>query len=301
MESIIIKSRHRDYEVFFKEDLNFFEELKKRDAIWVIDENVHELYAEHFSGIGRLALLSADEKNKNIDAAIRLGRTLADYSCRRNTELISVGGGITQDITGFTASIFHRGLNWTYVPTTLLAQADSCIGAKTSLNLENSKNILGTFYAPKEVYISAKFLETLSPIERASGFGEIIKLLITKTRTPEELNALADRLERDSLPKLVYDTLLIKKDYIEEDEFDVGQRRLLNYGHCFGHALEAVSGFAIPHGLAVVAGMIVATEVARMRKWIDQGFADISTRRILWPAFHAELIPPFKKHTDDAG
>src|SRR3989344_3684428 len=263
MEKMIIKSRRWDYEVFFKEDLNFLEDLKKRDAIWVIDENVYELYAEYFSGINRLALFCADEKAKNLSGAINLCRILAGYSCRRNTELISVGGGIIQDVAGFAASIFHRGLRWTYVPTTLLAQADSCIGSKTSLNLDSYKNLLGTFYAPKEVFISSAFLETLTRRDIASGRGEILKLFILNARGMEDLKAIDRWMKQESNLRLLKDSLNIKKMFIEKDEFDMGDRKLLNYGHCFGHALESVSNFAIPHGLAFVAGMMFAEIFAK--------------------------------------
>ena len=291
-KTLTIKSHRGDYRVFFESDLGFLETLKKRGGIWVIDRNVFNLYQPHFSGINpdSLLLFDASEENKTPDAALRLCRDLVAKSCRRETDFISVGGGIVQDITGFAASMLYRGLKWTYVPTTLLAQADSCIGSKTSLNLDSYKNLLGTFYPPKEIFISTEFLNTLPLREVFSGRGEIIKLLMMKAMTLENLASLAARLEKDSLPNLLFDTLVVKKGYIEEDEFDEGRRKFLNYGHCFGHALESVSAFAIPHGLAVIAGMMFASIVSRKRNWIDGEVSDLLVNKILVPAFHAELL-----------
>lgn len=298
--TLTIQSHRGPYKVFFEDGLGFLDDLKKRNAIWVIDQNVATAHPEVSTGLDAnlVVLLEALESKKTSEEALALCAELARRGCRKNTDLIVIGGGITQDVVGFAASILFRGVRWIFVPTTLLAQADSCIGSKTSLNLDSHKNLLGTFYPPKEVHISAEFLKTLPAKEIFSGRGEIVKLLITKAKTTEDLVVLANRLDSDPLPNLIRDTLLIKKEYIEEDEFDAGRRRMLNYGHCFGHALETVSGFAIPHGLAVVAGMIVATEIARKRNWVDQEVRDFSTRRILWPALHAEVLGSWNHFLD---
>lgn len=291
-KSFTVNSHRGKYEVSFENSLGFFEALKKKNGIWVIDRNVFNLYQQHFSGINPdlIILFDACEENKTPDAAIKLCRELVEKSCRRNTVFVSVGGGITQDITGFVASNLYRGLSWAYVPTTLLAQADSCIGSKTSLNLDSFKNLLGTFYPPKKVFISGEFLKTLNSREMFSGRGEIIKLLMIEARSSSNFASLADRLENDALENLLYDSLLIKKKYVEEDEFDENRRKLLNYGHCFGHAFESVSEFAIPHGLAVIAGVMFASFISRQRNWIDGEVSDLLISRILAPAFHGELL-----------
>lgn len=298
-KELTIKSHRGDYKVFFRNDLDFLEDLKKRSAIWVIDRNVFNLYSEHFRGIDPdlLILFDATESAKTLDRATRLHRDLIAKSCKRSTNFISVGGGITQDVTGFVASTLYRGLNWVYLPTTLLAQADSCIGSKTSLNFDSYKNLLGTFYPPKEIFISAEFLKTLPLKEIFSGMGEIIKFQLMKVgRGHTDLIAIQERLRKiqagswSDVLELIQESLAIKKSYIEEDEFDYSQRRFLNYGHCFGHAFEAVSNFAIPHGLAVVAGIIFAYIISAKRKWINDELFDLAARKLLAPCFHGELL-----------
>lgn len=298
--NLVIDSHRGSYQVSFEKDLDFLGDLKKRNAIWVIDQNVFNLYSGYFRGINSdlLILFGATESAKTLDGAMRLHSDLIAKSCKRNTNFISVGGGITQDVTGFVASTLYRGLNWIYVPTTLLAQADSCIGSKTSLNFDSYKNLLGTFYPPKEIFISAEFLKSLSKIDMASGLGEIIKFQLMKAKRLSHITEIVSRLEKierqgycgDALLDIVYDSLVIKREYIEEDEFDDERRRFLNYGHCFGHALESVSHFEIPHGLAVVGGMIFANIIALKREWISNNVFDSVVRNLLTRNFHGNSL-----------
>lgn len=293
MEKLLtIKSHRGEYKVFFKDDLSFLEELKKRGGVWVIDQNIFRLYRDRFSDIPRdsIILLNTCEEQKTAESALALCRQLVMASCRRNTSFISVGGGITQDVTGFVASTLYRGLNWTFIPTTLLAQADSCIGSKTSLNLDSYKNLLGTFYPPNEIFISGEFLKTLPEKEIFSGSGEIVKLHLINAKSRGDIIELAHKIEVNQIPNLLYDSQLIKKTYVEEDEFDHGKRKILNYGHCFGHPFESVSDFRIPHGLAVVAGMIFANIIARRRNRIDAEIFEIVIPRVLLPIFHREMV-----------
>src|SRR3989344_1246740 len=299
---IVIASRLSDYTVFFEDRHDFLSELKAKNAIWIIDRNVLRLYPGYFSDIPEGSLIDFDavEPNKTLEAAVEIYRELISKSVKRNATLISVGGGITQDVSGFVASTLYRGIRWIYLPTTLLAQSDSCIGSKTSLNFDQFKNLIGTFYSPREVYINVEFLKTLEPRYFYSGFGEIIKLQLTPVISPErDLLAVVERLKRtgsfplsstDDLLSLIYDSLLIKKSYIEEDEFDQGRRNLLNYGHCLGHALESASGFEIPHGLAVMAGMLFANIVSCRRKWIDDKMLEFLTKSVFMPHLHFDLV-----------
>lgn len=294
MKNITIKARSKDYRVFFSDDLKFIKTLKKLNGIWVIDRIVYNLYKKQLKDIGSnsIILFDAREDKKTVDGATFIYRALTDRNMRRNRPLISLGGGITQDVTGFVASTFYRGIRWIFVPTTLLAQADSCIGSKTSLNFDSFKNLLGTFYAPEEVYISTKFLDSLDLKDWYSGFGEIVKLQLIKTRTRKDLISVIKSLDQNAvkLLELIYDSLLVKKKYIEKDEFDYGQRRILNYGHCFGHALESVSKFAIPHGLAVVAGMLFANIIALKRNQLEKKLFDTLLQKIFLPHLHAEYF-----------
>ena len=146
-----------------------------------------------------------------------------------------------------------------FLPTTLLSQADSCIGSKTSINFKDSKNLIGSFYPPDRIFIDVGFCDTLTPEYFNSGLGEIIKFhfLSDKKRYNllKEYLSSQDLRKTDLFKKIIWSTLNIKKSYFEQDEFDTGRRNLLNYGHCFGHALESASNFEICHGEAVIVGM----------------------------------------------
>ena len=286
-KSFTVQSHGGPYKVSFEVDFSFLDHLRERGGIWIVDRKVYDLYPKLFK-VGSLLLLDATEQEKTLTAAANLTKTLVDLGCKRNTPVISVGGGVTQDVTGFVASMLYRGLNWTYIPTTLLAQADSCIGGKTSLNFDSAKNLLGTFYAPKQVYICEAFLKTLSWQDRASGIGEIVKLFLIRSRGLEGVMEVSRLLHNPNILFQLCDSLLIKKEFIEEDEFDNGRRKILNYGHCFGHALEAVSSFSIPHGIAVVAGMLFASIVAAKRGLIDSVMFGVLENVILIPRLHAQ-------------
>lgn len=247
---------------------------------YLVDEEVARLHPDVLAPAfdsGRVVLLEATEGNKDLNRIIPVIERLIGESCRRDDVLVAVGGGIIQDITCFIASTFLRGLRWRFVPTTLLAQADSCIGSKSSINLGGTKNILGTFNPPEEVLVDPGFLDTLDPRDVRSGIGEIIKVHVIDG--PESFHRLAadfDRLttDRDLLLSYVRDSLRIKQGFIEVDEFDRGPRNVMNYGHSFGHAIESATDFAIPHGIAVSIGMDMANHVAHARGRLDVRYRD---------------------------
>lgn len=308
MEELLIRSKIKDYTVKFTEDFYFIDSLKTiENSIFIVDENVFNLYKQLFAGVSldKIIFFRAVEENKTIESVIKLSRELLKRSVKRNTTLISIGGGITQDVTGFLASTLYRGINWVFIPTTLLAQADSCIGSKTSLNFDSYKNIIGTFYPPSIIYLSIGFLNTLDIRDIYSGFGEIIKLQLIKVKEKAELNSLADRVlkvgnlkDKTLLLNLIKDSLLVKKYYIEEDEFDYGKRNILNYGHTLGHALESVSDFKISHGLAVVIGMIFVNIIALRRKLLDKDVSGFINRNILLPHLHLDILSLRKEFFD---
>lgn len=273
MSSMKVPSRIHDYEVSFGSDTGFVGELENiPNRLWVIDANVWRLHrAETLAGVDeeRVLFLEVHEGMKDLEGARRLYDELMARGVRRNTTLVTVGGGIVQDVTGFVASTLYRGLRWVFVPTTLLAQADSCIGAKTSLNHAGFKNLLGTFYPPHAIHLSTSFLATLSELDFFSGLGEVIKLHLMggRARTDELLASWLRIKAREPAAVLaaIRASLDVKVEYFKDDEFDNGRRNLLNYGHCFGHALESTSDFAIPHGQAVILGMMFANRVATSR------------------------------------
>jgi 3-dehydroquinate synthase len=293
MSVIKIKSHIRDYDVRFKKASGFLNEIDNGSVhnCYIIDENVWELYhGNTFSDrdTNRVIVLPISEERKNLHTVQELYDCLIERSAKRNMMLVSIGGGIVQDITGFLASTLYRGIQWIFIPTTLLAQADSCIGSKTSLNYKSYKNLIGTFYPPIGVCIDTAFLNTLKDIDFYSGLGEAVKLHIMggERHVNSILELFPEIISRkqEALEATVYQSLLIKQGYIEGDEFDTGRRNLLNYGHCFGHALETTSGFEIPHGQAVVIGMILANIVSRRRNLLSRTLEYFLLQRALVPS-----------------
>lgn len=279
--ALAIHARLKDYRVEFDDGDAWARAIADLDRTFVIvDENVLRL---HGDGVlaplvnSSIVVLPVSEERKVFDTVADLCQKATQRAAKRNTVVVSIGGGITQDVTGFMASILYRGVAWIYVPTTLLAMADSCIGGKTSLNLGSRKNLLGTIYPPDRVIVHAPFVDTLPDADYASGVGEVVKLHLL------EGDAAAVRM-RDVLPILMTRqpwavsqatraSLEIKRSFIEDDEFDRGRRNLLNYGHCFGHALESATDFAVPHGLAVIIGMRLADLVALGRGLLSEAEA----------------------------
>ncbi len=272
-----IKSHLKMYDVHIGEDLNFLKKLNQiQNVQFVIDSNVYEQYEQEFYEISKekIILIDALEQNKVIDTALKICEKIAEIPAKRNAVLISVGGGIIQDITGFVANIMYRGIRWIYVPTTLLSACDSCIGGKTSLNYKRFKNLLGTFYPPDEIYISSKWFYTLSDKDFKSGLGEVVKFNIMKGK--EGLGSIEEKIDdllaRDieTVNSFVNNSLTYKKTFIETDEFDKGERIKLNFAHTFGHAIEVVSEYIIPHGTAVAIGMILADTISYRRGYISE-------------------------------
>lgn len=218
----------------------------------------------------RIVSLEASEHAKSYGALERVFLDLLERNLKRSGTLVVIGGGVLQDAGCFIASVLSRGIRWVLIPTTLLAQADSCIGSKSSINIGSYKNQLGTFYPPHRVLLVPDVLRTLPYDELRSGLGEVIKLqLLSSEAGFEELmrdligfESFADDRREAFLARWVRRSMDVKQPVIEADEFDHGQRLLLNYGHTFGHAYESVSDYGIPHGIAVILGMLTATALS---------------------------------------
>lgn len=298
VEKLTIKSNIKNYDVFFEKTDDFIQKLSGlENSVFVIDENVYNAHKKTtLSSIpkAKIILKPVCEEMKNIETVCELYEKIMAYAPRKNLNLVSIGGGIIQDITGFVASSLYRGINWIFVPTTLLAQVDSCIGAKTSLNFKHYKNLVGTFYPPTQVYIYPEFLKTLSEGDYYSGVGEMAKLhlLSGENDTLGFINSLDEihKIDNETVLKNTQKCLKIKKSYIEDDEFDTGKRNMLNYGHCFGHALESATNFAISHGQAVVVGMILANNEAKRRGILSEENEKFIKEKVLLPTLKTNLI-----------
>lgn len=249
-----INSNIKNYKVQFIETTKEISLLLDNPEIVVfIDKNVNNLYPELYRETN--IVLECTEELKTLEGAFKVYNLLIEKKANKHTKVIAIGGGILQDVVGFCCSTYCRGIEYDFVPTTLLAQADSCIGGKTSINVKGRKNILGTFYPPTRIFICVKFLDTLSTLDFHSGLGEIYKFYILQHRIEE-----FDRT--GNIREMILQSLLFKKNILLNDEFDKGERLYLNFGHTFGHALETSSSNNIPHGIAVILGCMVASRVA---------------------------------------
>jgi 3-dehydroquinate synthase len=271
-----VKSIVHDYEVkFIKEASSILDnEIKDGDVI-IMDRKIKDLYPilkDAIPDSNVLIDIDAHENQKNYEALIPIINKLIESGFRKNHRLIGIGGGITQDITAFTASIMYRGVDWIFFPTTLLAQGDSCIGSKTSINFGEYKNQIGGFYPPNKIYIDLNFLNTLSPADLQSGLGEMSHYFVVAGENEfldykrKYKNAISDK---KVMAELISKSLKIKKRYIEIDEFDQNERQVFNYGHSFGHAIESLTNYTIPHGIAVSFGMDMANYISIKMKLLN--------------------------------
>ena len=212
--------------------------------------------------------VTAVESSKSLEQTAPIVTKLREQGADRRTHLLAIGGGIIQDIATFVASIYMRGIPWSYMPTTLLGMVDSCVGGKSSINVNGYKNLVGNFYPPVEIFIDLDFLRSLNAEQIIGGLCEAAK--ICYARSAEEFAAyLSDKPTINMTPaqteRIVIRSLRGKQWFIEIDEFDQKERLLLNFGHTFGHALEAGTEFRITHGVAVGVGMVVAEEYAKQQ------------------------------------
>lgn len=269
-----IKSSFGGYEVEFCDDIALIlsKIIKKGDFI-IIDQQIADKPDLKPFIVARkeIIIIEASENAKSYEGVIPVIDKLIRGGFKKNNTLIAFGGGVTQDITSFIASILYRGVGWIFFPTTLLAQADSCIGSKTSINFSSFKNQLGNFYPPRRIFIYTPFLDSLIERDIRSGIGEMAHYFFVSGDSDvdffEKEYAIAIN-DRSNFNKLILASLSIKKRYIEIDEFDRGERIIFNYGHTFGHAIESITHYSIPHGVAVSFGMDMANYISYKKGYI---------------------------------
>ncbi|SDW85873.1 3-dehydroquinate synthase [Hydrobacter penzbergensis] len=268
-DTFAINSKIREtYKVSFINDFDSLKSLvEKGKLVAVIDKKIAKLFPalSEILSSSRKVEIECNEQNKTIDYCQEVIRRLIEQNTRKDDTLIAIGGGITQDIVAFVSSILYRGVDWKFYPTTLLAQCDSCIGSKSSINFDQFKNLIGTFNPPSQIFINPLFLDTLSESEIRSGIGEMLHYFFTEgidiaDQISEQYESLLH--DRSRLLYFIKNSLRIKKQVIEIDEFDTGYRHIFNYGHTFGHAIETITEYQIPHGQAVSIGMDIANYIS---------------------------------------
>ncbi|MEO5909315.1 MAG: 3-dehydroquinate synthase [Pelobium sp.] len=283
--------KNSNYQVYFDESLNILTELiaqKNYTKIFILTD---EQTGEHCLPVLREKLPSLTEfdiieipdgeENKTIDFCIGIWRMLLDFEADRNALLINLGGGVLTDMGSFAASTFKRGIDFLQIPTTLLAQVDASVGGKTGIDMDHVKNIIGTFAQPQAVIISTDFLKTLSDRQMNSGFAEVIKHgIIADATFFNEVIALDNA--REVTAKQIHHSVTIKNKVVLEDPFEKGIRKILNFGHTIGHAIESwsLSNEKKPllHGEAIAIGMICEAYLAKEMIGLPQNDLDLITK-----------------------
>jgi 3-dehydroquinate synthase len=296
---LTIKSRVHDYtlEEFTTLPAALGAVSSRERCCFLIDKRFSELHREALAPLvpaERAIYVEATEEAKSLEATPPDFLEVLKRKLKRDGVLVVVGGGVLQDIGCFIASVLFRGIRWELIPTTLLAQCDSCIGSKSSINIGPYKNQLGTFYPPNRILLTPAVLGTLPWDEIRSGLGEVLKLQLLAgeegfRELMRDLDGFKGQPER--LAKWVRRSMEVKKPYIEADEFDRGIRNRLNYGHTFGHAYESATHYGIPHGIGVVLGMLTATYVSsRMGLAPAAHYAELKTLLAPWHQPYGEVL-----------
>lgn len=273
MKRVMIKSQPNDSLIMIGEKLaNLGNHLPVGKPIIITDDNVRAIWGEHFPP-GDVITIGTGESHKSFDTVRSIYEQLLSLEADRASFIVGIGGGIVCDIAGFAASTYMRGVRFGFVSTTLLSQVDASVGGKNGFNLGGYKNIVGVFNQPEFVICDLDLLKTVPREEILSGFAEIIKHgaiadeeLFSFLETNHE-SALA--LEPKVIEKLVYDSVMIKSEIVNRDEKEKGERRKLNFGHTFGHAIEKLTG--VKHGEAVSAGMVLAAQLSVKNKLLSAG------------------------------
>ncbi len=252
-----------------------------KKAALISDEQVYGLYGKEIEDIldemgisCSVFVFAAGEESKNLDTVRDAYEFLIKNRFERRDVCIALGGGVVGDLTGFTAATYLRGISFIQIPTTLLAQTDSSIGGKTGVDFKHFKNMVGAFHQPLLCYMNMSTLKTLDRRQFLSGLGEVIKASLIKDEGfynwIRSHFAEIDSLEHDALEEMIYRACVIKRDIVQRDPTEKGERALLNFGHTLGHAVEKCAGFSFFHGECVVLGMIAALYISMKRGYITE-------------------------------
>lgn len=275
-------------ELFVRDDFNdLVGLLSAYPTVYVVYDRNVECFAKEIISSAKVSgsmAIDADGTSKNIDTVLDICRFLLEHNADRKAMLLAVGGGTTTDIVGFAASIYKRGVHFGFVPTTLLAQVDASIGGKTGVNLDGYKNIIGTFSFADFTYSCPRTLSTLTLRDLRSGFAEMLKSFIISSeenyaRTVALLPEITPE-NADRLTPLIAEVQRFKMGVVSRDPFEKGERKCLNLGHTYGHAIEwweQVNDVADPHthGEAVAIGLVMAATVSEREGYAQEGLTDI--------------------------
>lgn len=262
------------------EELNIYLKQKAPSLLLIIvDENTHEHCLPRFLPNLETEIpfqiieLEAGEEQKTLETVCNLLPVFAEFTADRNALVINLGGGVVTDLGGFSASIYKRGIDFINIPTSLLGMCDASLGGKTGVDLENLKNLVGTFALPDKVFVDVNFLKTLPKEELISGFAEMLKHgLIADQLHWKNLIELKE-ITPENIAPYIKDSMLIKQNIVEQDFYEKNSRKILNFGHTIGHAVESLylkAGNPISHGEAVAIGMICEARLSFVENIISE-------------------------------
>jgi 3-dehydroquinate synthase len=255
LSELRVRSSHGDYDVRMGSGLLY--QATADAAIVVVDSAIAHLLPP---GTAQVITVTADERTKTLSGVERLVISLRECGTRHGDLLLAVGGGVVQDLASFSAAVYMRGIDWLYAPTTLMSMSDSCIGGKSAINAGDVKNLVGNFHPPREVVIDPVFLGTLPAPAVSAGLAEAAKIAYCRgAPTFDQYLRLYGSFASRPID-LIAHVLEAKRWFVETDEHDQKERRLLNFGHTFGHALEVAVDHRVSHGLAVAVGMLCAVQ-----------------------------------------
>ena len=265
------------YPIIISSNIDFAKEIKtlnlNNNYAIITDNIVYKLYRDKIERNFikekinfKFIVFNHGEKNKNLKTLKNISEKMLKLGFDRKSTIIALGGGVVGDIAGYVAGTFMRGIPFIQIPTTLLAQVDSSVGGKVAVDLKHGKNTTGLFYQPLKVIIDINYLNTLQPNEFNNGMIEIIKHGIIKDS--EYFNSIRENISKisnkspDFLIELIYKSCIIKGNIVQKDEKENNLRRILNFGHTFGHAFEIISNYKLKHGFAIALGILKESEIA---------------------------------------
>ena len=280
---------------------DLFERMgKNKNGLFVADKTFYETHKNltEYLPAEKTFVFTGGEENKTLSSVEKILGFFKDKNADRSTIVYAIGGGVTGDVTGFACSVYMRGIEYVNVPTTLLSMCDSSVGGKTGVDYDGVKNLVGTFYPPSRTVIAVDLVKDLTKPPFNDGVSEILKCAMVGD------SKIYKMLQNKSfdLAELIIRTLKVKAKYVKKDFYDRGERKILNLGHTFAHAIESASDLTVSHGKAVGAGLVLATKYACRQKICREDFSDEITKILASYGLDAtcpysvkELVPYMKK------
>lgn len=285
----------KNIDCYFDGDFSIIENIvQKQKLVFITDENIYEAHKDKFS-TNRTIVIKAGEQFKNQQTVNTVIDELISLNVDRQSFVVGVGGGVVTDLAGFAASIYMRGIKFAFVPTSILAMVDASVGGKNGIDVGVYKNLVGVINHPEFLLYDYSFLETLPEEEWVNGFAEIVKHACIKDREMfaflQENSLTAFRSSLSTAGSLIRKNVEIKYNVVSQDENETGERKLLNFGHTIGHAIENTT--KLPHGSAISIGMVAACHISES----INSFSPDDTRKItsLLQQYHLPVQFDFDK------